>query len=54
MSVYSIYKLCCIDDAVCDKIYTGSTENFEKRHMKHRTNCINPKNDRYNLKVYNI
>ncbi len=44
-----VYKLCC--DNV-DGFYIGSTFNIKKRKRDHKTNCNNPKSNKYNFKVY--
>ena len=46
-----IYKIKCLDPEIKD-IYVGSTLNEVARRKKHKTNCTSPKNDKYNLRVY--
>jgi len=46
-----IYKLCCNDTNIKEE-YVGSTVNFNERKRTHRDACINPNNERYNMKVY--
>lgn len=46
-----IYKIECIDPLVKD-IYVGSTWNFNKRRIEHKSNSCNHKNLNYNNKVY--
>lgn len=50
---YIIYKIICNDENITD-CYVGSTANFNKRKFKHKLNCNNPNNDKYNLKIYEI
>ena len=47
-----IYKLVHKDDFENANIYIGSTTDFRKRKWTHKTNCNNPNNICYNLKVY--
>tara|TARA_R110000822_G_scaffold239820_1_gene369501 strand:- start:5 stop:685 length:681 start_codon:yes stop_codon:yes gene_type:complete len=44
-----VYKLCCKD---ADEFYIGSTIDFHKRQLKHKSCCNNVKGNDYNLKVY--
>jgi len=46
-----IYKIKCLDPEIKD-IYVGSTLNEVARRRKHKKNCTSPKNDKYNLCVY--
>ena len=50
---YIIYKIVSNDENITD-CYVGSTANFNKRTTKHKSNCNNPNNDKYNLKIYQI
>jgi hypothetical protein len=50
---YIIYKIICIDKNITD-CYVGSTANFNKRKLKHKLNCNNLNNEKYNLKIYQI
>jgi hypothetical protein len=52
MSFYSIYKIRCDNDEKCDKIYIGSTEEFEIRKRNHKTRCNNSNDDGYNMMLY--
>ena len=44
-----IYKLFCKD---FDEFYIGSTTNFHKRKIHHKTSCNNEKDKEYNAKKY--
>ncbi len=46
---YFIYKLYNPD---CDFIYVGSTRDMTARKNKHKSDCNNVNNKKYNLKVY--
>lgn len=46
-----IYKLCC-KDANITEIYIGSTVNKHRRKAHHKTNCNNPNNRKYNIRLY--
>jgi hypothetical protein len=46
-----IYKIFCKDLNITD-IYIGSTTNFNKRKIKHKSDCYNENKKSYNLKVY--
>lgn len=46
-----IYKLCCKDISIIE-IYIGHTTDMRKRKNKHKSNCNNEKNDKYNYYVY--
>jgi hypothetical protein len=48
-----IYKLVCNDLDTKD-CYVGHTTNFIKRKQHHKERCINPNNNKYHLKVYQI
>ena len=50
---YIIYKIICNDENIID-CYVGSTANFNKRKLKHKRNCNNPNNVKYNYKLYDI
>ena len=47
----TIYKIYCRDSEI-KECYVGSTENFHKRCVKHKTSCNNTNDDSHNLKVY--
>lgn len=48
---YVFYKFVCNDENIkC--CYVGSTANFSDRKRSHFSNCNNPNNKGYNLKVY--
>ena len=46
-----IYKIVCNDLNVKD-LYVGHTTDFKRRKSQHKSNCINEKSNRYNLKIY--
>ncbi len=46
-----IYKIVCKDINITD-IYIGHTIDFNKRKIKHKSDCNNEKSKCYNLKVY--
>ena len=46
-----IYKLVSKDLNIKD-CYIGSTTNFNKRKNSHKSDCVNEKNPKFNLKVY--
>ena len=48
-----IYKLVCNDLDIKD-CYVGHTTNFTKRKQQHKERCINPNDNKYHLKVYQI
>ena len=45
------YKIYCKDENISDK-YIGHTINFVERQKQHKRNCINPKSDEHNRKLY--
>jgi len=51
MKVYTVYKICCLDDSVGD-IYVGSTNSFGKRVNDHGYACNQIKNSHHNFKLY--
>tara|TARA_R110000822_G_C15098049_1_gene471543 strand:+ start:186 stop:689 length:504 start_codon:yes stop_codon:yes gene_type:complete len=51
MTEYSIYSIVCKDPLVLD-CYVGQTMNFMNRKRNHKDNCINPKRERHNIKLY--
>ena len=46
-----VYKIICKDNSITD-CYVGSTTDFRRRRKCHKNNVYNPKDKRYNLKVY--
>lgn len=48
-----IYKIYCKDNSV-KNIYIGSTVNFHKRKIAHKSSCNNEDCTNYNLPVYNF
>ena len=46
-----VYKLFC-KDADATEFYIGSTKEFHRRQLNHKTLCNNEKRKNYNLKVY--
>lgn len=46
-----IYKIVCKDENV-DYLYVGHTTDFVKRKYSHKNGCNNPKNIKYNKKIY--
>jgi|688.fasta_scaffold972036_1 hypothetical protein len=46
-----IYKIICNDENIKD-VYVGSTTNFKKRKLNHKSNCNNEKLAEHNYKVY--
>jgi hypothetical protein len=49
MAVYYFYKICSLDN---EFIYIGSTTNFKKRMIEHKSNCYNKNLKLYNIKLY--
>ena len=47
----TFYKISCLDKTVSN-IYIGSTNNFHKRCIDHKSSCNNQKRKEYNLKLY--
>jgi len=41
----------CLDETV-PEIYIGSTNDYKRRQSCHKSNCNNPNNKNYNLKLY--
>lgn len=48
-----IYKIVCNDLNITD-VYVGHTTDFIRRKSSHKSACINEKDKRYNLKVYQM
>ena len=48
----SLYIVRHKDDINCEKCYIGSSKDFNKRLISHKSNCFNPKCKDYNMKVY--
>ena len=48
---YLVYKIYCKDTSITD-VYIGSTKNFNKRKMKHKSFCNNENSNNYNFKLY--
>lgn len=46
-----IYKIFCKDLNITD-IYIGSTTDFNKRKIKHKSDCYNENDRKYNIKLY--
>jgi len=46
-----IYKLVCKNIKITE-LYVGYTTHFTQRKSKHKHSCNNPKNEKYNFKVY--
>jgi len=46
-----VYKIFCKDNNIKD-IYIGSSINYHKRIMRHKNNCNNENNEKYNIFVY--
>jgi len=46
-----IYCIVCKDSNV-QEVYVGSTDNLEKRIIKHKSHCNNKNAKKYNYKVY--
>ncbi len=53
MKLYYIYKITCLDAKVLD-CYIGSTDNFKRRFLKHKSDCNNENSNSYNFKIYKI
>ena len=49
MTVYYFYKIWSLDN---EYIYIGSTKNFNKRIVEHKSNCNCEKSKKYNYKLY--
>ena len=50
-SRFVVYKLCCKDVSVKDE-YVGGTTCKTKRKNDHKSICLNPKNKKHNIYVY--
>lgn len=50
---YIIYKIVCKDTNITD-FYIGSTKDFNKRQINHKSACNSSNNKYYNLKVYQV
>ena len=48
-----IYKIVCNDLTITD-VYVGHTTDFTKRKYRHKSNCNNETDAKYNLKVYKM
>lgn len=46
-----IYKIVCLDPTITD-LYVGSTTNLTRRKYEHKSCCLNPRRNNYNLYVY--
>lgn len=46
-----IYKICCKDPEIKD-CYVGSSIDFNNRKLRHKYNCNDENNGKYNLYVY--
>ena len=51
MPIYSFYKIVCKDENIKD-LYVGKTTDLKKRWTKHKFNCNNENDKKYNLKLY--
>ena len=51
MNTGIIYIIKCKDPKI-KQCYIGSTTNFNKRKVKHKSNCNNKNSTKYNYKVY--
>jgi group I intron endonuclease len=50
-----VYTICSIQKYNGERlIYVGSTNDYEKRFIDHKSNCYNPKRSHYNAKVYQL
>ena len=49
--VICVYKIICLNSEI-KWCYVGSTKNYNKRKLQHKTNCYNKKSDSYNKKAY--
>jgi len=47
-----IYKIKHNEDYDDTNIYVGSTSNFKQRKYKHKSNCNNEKDKKYNIPIY--
>ena len=48
---YVFYKIICISDDI-NLCYVGSTANFIKRRIAHKSNCYNENSKHYNSKIF--
>tara|TARA_R110001592_G_scaffold7981_1_gene43966 strand:- start:14 stop:454 length:441 start_codon:yes stop_codon:yes gene_type:complete len=46
-----VYKIYCKNSEI-KEIYIGSSKKFKARKYKHKSDCNNPNNRRYNIKLY--
>jgi len=46
-----IYKIFCKDSNITD-VYIGSTINFKRRKIEHKSRCYNENNKKYYFKIY--
>ena len=51
-SKYCIYKIENIEND--NLVYVGHTTNWDKRKTAHNSNCINKREPKYNLKLYQM
>ena len=49
MPIYYIYRIYSITN---DKVYVGSTIDFNKRRIEHKSNCYNKNSKKYYYKLY--
>ena len=49
--LYFFYQIVCLDPKVTDS-YIGSTSNFKKRLVSHKSVCHKKNSPSYNLKLY--
>lgn len=53
MTKYTIYKIICKDENITD-CYVGSTKDFDRRKIQHKSCCNNESLFNYNYKIYNF
>lgn len=51
MQLYYFYKISCLNSNVTD-CYIGSTIDFKRRYINHKSDCDNKNKNNYNLKIY--
>lgn len=51
MQLYYFYKISCLNSNVTD-CYIGSTTDFKRRYINHKSDCNNGNKNSYNLKIY--
>ena len=49
--VICVYKIICLNSEI-HWSYVGSTKNYHKRKLSHKTDCYNKKSNNYNKKAY--